>query len=106
MSNKKAATFCKREVCPSAEKLLAFHRSELSKTAMRETTNHLCECEFCSTELYFLAVHPPAEETSFESEMPAALRQLAEVLLGGKQKEYRLLNQLLGEKEFLTLKSA
>jgi hypothetical protein len=113
MRPKITTSFCKSGVCPSAEKLLAFYRLEqMTKADSQCVSRHLAECEFCDAELHLLATYPPTEEKFYQADeyqaddMPLALRQLAEVLLGGRPAEYRLLNQLLCDKEILTLKNA
>ena len=106
MRSKIAPEFCKCEVCPSAEVLLSFHRAKLSGAKTQNVSEHLSECDFCSAELYLLANFPPTEEKCTEAEMPKALRELAGALLGGKQKEFNLLNELLDTKEFLSFKNA
>jgi hypothetical protein len=100
MSQKTAAHFCKRGVCPTAETLLGFHRAELSATKARCVSEHLTECEFCCAEFDFLTAYPPNEEKITNAEMPSALRDLAEALLGGRQGEFRLLDKMLDAKNF------
>lgn len=107
MRLKTAEEFCKSRVCPSADTLLAFHYAELIFAEMRSVASHLGGCEFCSAELHLLTSFPPAKANCYQTvEMPFALRQLAEVLLGGKQTEFRLLENLLYGDEQLTLKNA
>jgi hypothetical protein len=107
MRLKPAEEFCKSRICPSAETLLAFHCAELIFAEMRSISSHLARCEFCSAELHLLTSFPQAEANYNQTaEMPFALRQLAEALLGGKQTEFRLLENLLYGDEQLTLKNA
>ncbi|MBC7797388.1 MAG: hypothetical protein H7Z37_10985 [Pyrinomonadaceae bacterium] len=96
-----ADDFCKRSVCPSAENLLGYYRLELPSNSMQRIAAHLSKCEFCNAELQFLQAFPSFEsETKVtESEMPPALRQLAETLLGNRQNEFRLLRKLFNDKE-------
>lgn len=102
-----AENFYKSGVCPSAEELLAFHFAELSLPEMMTVSSHLERCEFCAAELHFLTSVPQVEANYNQpTEMPPALRQLAEALLGGKQSEFRLLENLLPGSEQLTLKNA
>jgi hypothetical protein len=104
---KTAPEFCKSGACPSAETLLRFDSADLFFAETMSVSAHLVECEFCSTELYFLNNFPQAEANCGQaSEIPFALRQLAEALLGGRQTEFRLLENLLYGNEQLTLKNA
>lgn len=107
MKSKSKKRFCKSGRCPASETLLAFHNDEISLIEMRGVAAHLRKCEFCSAELHFLISCPPLEANCGKAEdIPPALLELAEALLGGKQKEYRLLYELLNGKEFLMLKNA
>lgn len=102
-----ASKFCKYKSCPSAEKLLRFNEGELLFAEMKNIAAHLDDCEFCSSELYFLLNFPQTETNAcYAMEIPPALKQLAEVLLGGKQKEFSLLKKLLPENEQTSLKNA
>lgn len=108
MPGKTVAEFCKSGICPSAETLLRFDGSELFLAEMMTVSAHLAECEFCSTELYFLTSFPLNEKTDCGQtpKMPFALNQLAEALLGGRETEFRHLDNLLYSNEQLTLKDA
>jgi hypothetical protein len=110
MRVKKAATFRKNKTCPATEILLAFHHAETANRDARKISSHLEKCEFCSAELYFLGKYPPTTEIDEKSnqltEMPPALKQLAEALLGGKQTEFRLLAELFKNREIAVLKKA
>ena len=105
---KTVAEFCKSGTCPSAETLLRYDGSDLSLAEMMNVSAHLAECEFCSTELYFLTSFPLSEEPvcGQAPKMPFALKQLAEALLGGRETEFRQLENLLYSNEQLTLKDA
>ncbi|MDQ4120866.1 MAG: hypothetical protein M3209_05425 [Acidobacteriota bacterium] len=104
---KTVAEFCKSEICPSAETLLGFESAELFFAEMMGVSAHLAECEFCLTELYFLTNFPQTESNCEPApEIPSALKQLAEALLGDAQSEFRLLNILLSGNEQLTFKNA
>lgn len=96
-----ADDFCKRQVCPSAENLLGYYRLELPSNSMQRVAAHLSKCEFCNAELQLLQTFSSLEaETKItETEMPPALRQLAETLLGNRQNEFRLLRKLFNDKE-------
>lgn len=103
-----ALKFYKTGVCPSSEALLAYNsETDSFFTESDAMTAHLADCEFCSAELHFLINVPPPETSCAQpSEVPPALRQLAEALLGNKQKEFRLREILLSGSEHLTMKSA
>ena len=107
MNSKSAQMFYKSGACPSSQTLLAFYNDEILIPEMRGISSHLRKCEFCETELYFLTSFAGEEDNDEQTtEIPAALRELAEALLGGKQNEFRLLKQLLNPQEYLSLKSA
>lgn len=104
---KTAPKFCKSGVCPSAATLMRFNGDDLFFAEMLSVSAHLAECDFCSAELYFLTQFPQTESNcSPAPEIPSALKQLAEALLGGKETESRLLDNLLYGNEQLTLKNA
>ncbi len=104
---KTAPKFCKSGVCPSAATLLRFNSDDLFFAEMLSVSAHLAECEFCSAELYFLTKFPQTESDCDQApEIPSALKQLAETLLGGRETEFRLLEKLLYGNEQLTLKNA
>lgn len=106
MLSQKSITFCKRVSCPSEEMLLSFQLEELSPKQMAKVQKHLQNCEFCCAELELLSHYPPQFEICAMSEIPAALRQLAEALLGDRKAKSRLLQELVSEKESLQLTDA
>jgi hypothetical protein len=98
--------FCKHATCPSSQGLLAFQKGESSKDENEIIRKHLTACEFCAAEVEFYARFPQSEITYAETKIPVPLLQLAEALLGSRQKNFNLFNKLLGENESLTLEKA
>ena len=94
MNELKKTIFCKCKSCPSANLLLSYSNQKAAENDCAAVIWHLGECEFCRAELHFLRAHAPTEETVKLPEMPFQLRQLAEVLLGGKQLEFMVLRGL------------
>ncbi len=100
MNESKKTFFCKYKSCPSANLLLSYSNRKAAENEAAAVVWHLGECEFCSAELHFLRAHAALEETvKPPEEMPFQLRQLAEVLLGGKQLEFSVLRGLFGAPE-------
>lgn len=91
--------FCKNSACPSSEDLLAFQKGEILPKESKTIRHHLDSCEFCAAEAIFYARFPLSEEVYAETKIPAPLLELAEALLGNKQKKSFLLNRLLNETE-------
>ncbi len=102
----KMINFCKNATCPSSQGLLAFQKAELTMDENEFIREHLSDCEFCAAEVEFYARFPQSEVACKETKIPAPLYQLAEALLSNKQKNFRLLNNLLGENESLSLGKA
>ncbi len=100
--------FCKNADCPSSLGLLAFQKGEALKEEGEVIRRHLSSCEFCATEIEFYARYPFTGEEDYytETKIPLPLYQLAEALLGSRQKNFTLLNKLLSENEILTLEKA
>jgi hypothetical protein len=99
--------FCKNAACPSSQGLLAFQKGEALSEEGEAIRSHLPICEFCSTEVEFYARFPCVEEELFtETKIPLPLYQLAEALLGNRQKKFTLLNKMLSENESLTFEKA
>jgi hypothetical protein len=73
--------FVKRHDCPSSETLVSYARNELSGLKRQGIESHLAKCEFCDSESYLLARHPPldnlATEPSFSTNIPLSLLLLA-----------------------------
>ena len=102
--NRTTKFFGKNKNCPTTNKLLLFATTELTAVEAARVSWHCANCEFCAAELSLLAAHPPTLEDRFEtppkiSEIPAQLRQLAEVLLGSRAAGFIALKRLLTEKE-------
>lgn len=91
----KMINFHKNSNCPTSQALLAFQNSETSTINSASLQKHLSECEFCAAEIELYAHCPQAVEECVETEIPAALYELAEALLNNKQKNFSLLNKLL-----------
>lgn len=91
----KMFNFCKNVNCPTSQDLLAFQNGELLAAQNETICKHLSDCEFCATEIEFYAHFPQADEECAETEIPAALYELAEAILSDKQKNFSLLNKLL-----------
>ena len=91
--------FCKTPNCPSSQQLLAFENNSSSNEERGKIQTHLSECEFCAAEVEFYAHYPQAEEPVAKVEMPAALYELAEALLGNKHENFLAINKLLCENE-------
>jgi len=88
--------FCKNVSCPPSQDLLAFQCKETpagEKSAL--VASHLAECEFCAAEVEFYEHFPQSSEECPESQIPAALYELAEALLNNRQKNFSTLNKLL-----------
>lgn len=91
--------FCKSRNCPTTETLYFYAGAELTAAETSPVAKHLSVCEFCCSELQFLTAHPPLEEKISPPEIPYQLRQLAEVLLDGKNAGLGFLNKLFRENE-------
>lgn len=104
----KMINFCKNASCPPSPVLLDFQNGALSNKESERIREHLTECEFCAAETEFYFRFPQAEDAccTAETTIPAPLYQLAEALLGSRQKNFILLKKLLGESENLTLEKA
>jgi hypothetical protein len=102
----KMINFCKNATCPPSQSLLAFQKGETRNEENENIPKHLTSCEFCAAEVEFYARYPQSEDVCTETKIPLPLYQLAEALLGNKQKNFTLLNKLLSEKENLTLEKA
>jgi hypothetical protein len=102
----KMITFCKNAKCPPSENLLDFINGKLSVRDTEKIGKHLSVCEFCSSEIELYEHCPQNDEIVADAEIPLPLYQLAEALLGNRQKDFRLLNNLLSEKESLSLNQA
>lgn len=98
--------FYKNASCPASPELLAFQNGEMSNEETEFIRRHLTDCEFCAAETEFYARFPQSEETCVETGIPAPLYQLAEALLGNKQKNFTLLKTMLGENESLKFEKA
>lgn len=85
---------------------MAFADAELTQPEMFFISAHLTLCDFCAAELHFLTSFPPLDAKCEKAEIPFALKQLAEALLCGTQKEFKLLEDLISNTEQLTLKNA
>jgi hypothetical protein len=91
MNKRKNNRFCKQKNCPATEVLADFARDKRDKDEIYFYRNnfireHLKRCEFCSAELQFLTTFKPSEDKCLPPpEIPFALRQLAEIMLGSKQ---------------------
>ena len=81
MSSARGNGFTKTRRCPTSQNLLLYQTSELPSEKAAKIDSHIANCEFCSTELHFLAAHPPTSEGYRTAEMPLHLRVLAEGLL-------------------------
>lgn len=75
-------TFCKNAKCPSSVKLLAFQGKELTADESRAIERHVNLCEFCEAEIEFYSNYPQSDEKVIKAEIPNALFELAQSLLG------------------------
>ena len=73
--------FRKSAHCPASETLLAYRKSEMTRTAKTVVEAHLGYCEFCSAELQLLDRYRYRAEEVVLCQIPADLRKLAEDLL-------------------------
>jgi hypothetical protein len=73
--------FCKSAHCPASETLLAYRKSSVARGEKTLVELHLAVCEFCSAELQLLDRYRYGAEEIVLTQMPAALRKLAEELL-------------------------
>jgi hypothetical protein len=94
-------SFRKTLACPSDHDLLEFHLTDLPINQMRIVKEHLGQCEFCSAEMHLLESFPQADlcccdETAV---LPAALRRLAEALMGRGAPSLRALYEIAPERE-------
>ena len=89
--------FRKNQHCPSSEKLLAFQNGETRTSVGEFIKRHLIDCEFCSAEVELYARYPQSEEPVGKADIPPYLFELADALLGSKNKDFKSLNKLLSE---------
>jgi hypothetical protein len=73
--------FRKSAHCPASEILLAYRKSEATRSEKAFVEAHLGFCEFCSAELQLLNRYRYGAEEIVLSQVPADLRKLAEDLL-------------------------
>jgi hypothetical protein len=100
--NPSSPDFCKHEACPSSAELLEYENDHLSQARESEITRHLGRCEFCEAEVEFYSNYPQAEDSVSEvTVIPAPLFELAEALLGNRQRDASSLNALIKERENL-----
>lgn len=95
--------FSKNVSCPSSPRLLAFQKGDLSVSENQLVQKHLAHCDFCAAEVEFYQHFPPLEDKIEATEIPKPLRELAEALLGNRQKDFSVLDKLLLESEGLSL---
>lgn len=93
----KMIAFCKNSNCPSSEKLLAFQKGETRISVSEYIKRHLMECEFCTAEVELYARYPQSDDPVGKPEIPPYLFELADALLGSKDKDFKSLNKLLSE---------
>ena len=67
--------------CPSSEILLEYRRNSLTNTQRAWVEAHLSYCDFCDAELHLLSCYRDETEIVVPGEIPAGLRELAELLL-------------------------
>jgi hypothetical protein len=99
--------FCKNENCPPSAELLVFEKGELGPTTSYRIQDHLATCEFCEAEVKFYTLYPTEimSEIPTPAEIPAPLYELAEALLKHRYADAAALNDLLKEKEGLTVEA-
>lgn len=95
----KMFTFCKSASCPSSFELLAFQHKESEAAVRLKIEFHLKVCEFCEAEVEFYTKYPQSDENCVATEIPVALRELAEALLGNEPADVLTLNKLLKEED-------
>ena len=95
-------TFSKNAFCPSSPQLLAFQKGDFVSIENQFIRRHLITCDFCAAEVEFYAHFPQAEEKIESTEIPGPLLELAEALLGNRQKDFSVLDKLLRENEELS----
>lgn len=95
----KMITFCKDVSCPASQDLVAFQKGETSFRENADIQRHLESCEFCAAEIELYAHFPQSEESIASVDIPLPLFQLAEALLGNRNKKFSLLNSLANESE-------
>jgi hypothetical protein len=108
MRTSSITVFCKQAVCPSAETLVSYHTSSLAHAEAVMVREHLSSCEFCGAELKLLSTHAPLDDEEYGgAEIPAALRCLAEALMGRDELSHIIsLPEISCERERLTLTDA
>jgi len=67
--------------CPASEILLEYRRNSLTPTQTAWVEAHLSYCDFCDAELHLLGCYRDEAEIVLPGEIPAGLRELAELLL-------------------------
>lgn len=77
--------FRKAALCPASQTLLDYRRLRLAPRTTEFVRAHLAGCEFCCAELQLLSRYRYREEAPVLDEIPAALRRLAEMVLGGSR---------------------
>lgn len=108
-SSLKMINFYKTANCPSSSQLSAFQNAAPGNQESELIRIHINDCEFCAAEAEFYARFPQADEEAAvcrDTGIPAPLYQLAEALLGSRQKNFSLLKALLGDSESLKLEKA
>ena len=107
MGSVSAATFRKRQTCPSAEMLLLYHDLVLARTFAREVATHLAVCEFCDAEFYLLAKFPPFGLPNYVPVgVPEPLYRLAKELLTTAPRVLSRTLELIYDSDRLTLTDA
>ena len=77
-------TFRKTAACPASSTLVSYRMEKLSRKLALGVSEHLADCEFCSSELRLLAHHTPGGRLPRAPEIPMNLRILAESILSHK----------------------
>lgn len=107
MRRTSVTVFCKQAACPSAETLVSYPTLAEASEQAEWIAEHLDLCEFCAAEFRLLSRHEAVEEEYPPTEIPAALRSLAEALLGNMELSAILsISETTYEKERLTLTDA
>lgn len=99
-------SFSKNVSCPSSPRLLAFQKGDLAFGESQIIHKHLGSCDFCAAEVEFYEHFPPLEDKLETAEIPNHLRELAEALLGNRQRDFSVLDKLLLENEGLSISKA
>lgn len=108
MNRVSTACFRKLRTCPSAETLLRYKSSELTREKQERVAGHLDVCDFCGAEIQLLSKHWSRDHNAarVSCELPSSLRRLAEDLIAEPSLNRARFLEMICDLDRLTLTDA